>query len=317
LQQVGAKAFATASLVDPGKLPAFISYPRRRRMISVRHIWVLHRQRLLQAMAGLVCLAAVGGVFVARDKIGEEGAALYQLGLAKVAHSQFAISRISISGQAITSERDIMGALGIQPQTSMLNFDVDAARVALEGLPAISEATVRKVYPDRLYINVTERVPVARWRLDGTTYDIDPTGAKIGVDDGSAAQLPLVIGDDAGDDAMVMIRAMDQAITLKSGLVALSRIADRRWDMIYKSGLRVQLPEQGVAQALTQLRALESKYQLLDRDISLIDLRVPGIAAVEPSDAAQAQLAAISKANLAKNKGNFKQEADYAAPGTH
>ena len=316
MQQVGAKAFATASLVDPGKLPAFI-YPRRRRMISARHIWVLHRQRLLQAVAGLVCLAAVGGVYGARDKIGEEGAGLYQLGLAKVAHSQFAISQISISGQAITSEHDIVGALGIQPQTSMFNFDADAARLALEALPAISEATVRKVYPDHLYVNVTERVPVARWRLDGTTYDIDPTGAKIGVDDGSGTQLPLVIGDDAGDDAMVMIRAMDQATALKAGLVALSRIADRRWDMIYKSGLRVQLPEQGVAQALTQLQALESQYQLLDRDISLIDLRVPGIVAVEPSDAAQAQLAAISKANIAKNKGTFKQEADYAAPGTH
>jgi len=317
LQQVGAKAFATAAPVDPTRLPAFIGYPRRRRMISARHIWVLHRKRLLQAVAGLFCCAAIGGVYEVHDKIGEEGAMLYQMALGKIAHSQFAIAQISISGQAITSERDIVGALGITPQTSMLNFDADAARVAIEALPAITDATVRKVYPDHLYVKVTERLPVARWRLDGTTFDIDQTGAKVGVDDGSGSQLPLVIGDEAGDDAMVMIRAMDQAGPLKTGLVALSRIADRRWDMIYKSGLRVQLPEQGVAQALTQLQALESKYQLLDRDISLIDLRVPGIVAVKPSDAAQAQLAAISKANIAKNKGNFKQEADYAAPGTH
>jgi cell division protein FtsQ len=101
---------------------------------------------------------------------------------------------------------------------------------------------------------------------------------------------------------------------LKSGLVALSRIGDRRWDMIYTSGVRVQLPELGVAQALAQLSVLETKFQLLERDVELIDLRVPGIVAVEPSTAAQQQLAAIYKADVAKNKVKFNQDADYSAP---
>ena len=47
----------------------------------------------------------------------------------------------------------------------------------------------------------------------------------------------------------------------------------------------------------------------------LIDLRVPGILAVRPSDQAAQQLAAIAKANIAKNKGSFKEDADYSAPG--
>ena len=134
-------------------------------------------------------------------------------------------------------------------------------------------------------------------------------------EDGAAfPNLPLVVGDDAGEYAMVMTRAMDAYPALKEGLVALSRIGDRRWDMIYSSGVRIQLPELGVAQALAQLSTLEAKYQLLERDVEVIDLRVPGIIAVQPSAAAQQQLAAIYKADVAKNKVKFNQDADYTAP---
>jgi cell division protein FtsQ len=107
---------------------------------------------------------------------------------------------------------------------------------------------------------------------------------------------------------------MNQYPALKQGLVALSRIADRRWDMIYDSGLRIQLPEQGVAQALGQLTTLQDQFQLLQRDVVAVDLRVPGVVAIKPSDDAAKQLAAISKANMAKNKGSFKQDSDYSAP---
>ena len=65
--------------------------------------------------------------------------------------------------------------------------------------------------------------------------------------------------------------------------MALSRIADRRWDMIYDTGLRVQLPEQGVAQALKRLDMYQTDYQLLDRDVTIIDLRVDSVVAVRPA----------------------------------
>ena len=65
--------------------------------------------------------------------------------------------------------------------------------------------------------------------------------------------------------------------------MALSRIADRRWDLIYDTGLRVQLPEQGVAQALAHLVSYQDDYQLLDRDVSVIDLRIESVVAVRPN----------------------------------
>ncbi|HTJ57073.1 MAG TPA: FtsQ-type POTRA domain-containing protein [Devosiaceae bacterium] len=318
MQQVGADAFASAIAVDPKRLPGLIAAPRRRSFLNIGRVWVLHRKRVLQGMVLLGCCAVGGGLYQVREEIGTQAGNLYVLGERQLAHSPFAIARISISGMSLTDEKTIVSALAIRPETSMFNFDADAARQAIEALPAVSEATVRKVYPSHVYVSVTERVPVARWRLNGVTYLIDSTGAKISENGGDYPSLPLVVGDAAGDDAMVMLMAMNQYPALKQGLVALSRIADRRWDMIYQSGLRIQLPESGVAQALAQLMTLQDKFQLLQRDIVVVDLRVPGIVAVEPSQAAAQQLAAAAKARLDNLKNSEKKnpgaDADYAAP---
>ncbi|RYE82244.1 MAG: cell division protein FtsQ, partial [Hyphomicrobiales bacterium] len=82
---------------------------------------------------------------------------------------------------------------------------------------------------------------------------------------------------------------------LQKDLAALSRIGDRRWDLIYFTGLRVQLPEQGVAQALDNLAMYQRDASLLDRDVTLIDLRVPGTVALKPGPLAAEQIAASAK----------------------
>jgi cell division protein FtsQ len=285
LQQVKSEAFfAGARPVDPRTLPV----PARRSPLQrvnnrfnravVLHGTALRRTAMIAAM-----LAGAAGLFAAHEPIGNGIVALSSLAQGGFADAGLAVGEISISGQTLTSEQAIFDALGIQPETSTLAFDVEAARERIAELPAIDTVTVRKTYPADVSVSVTEHVPVARWRVDGITFVIDAAGAQIGEDGGAYGDLPLVIGDGAADDAMVMIRALQNFPQLQSGLVALSRIADRRWDMIYDTGLRVQLPEQGVAQALSKLAAYQSQYQLLDRDVTVIDLRVDSVVAVRPT----------------------------------
>src|SRR5690606_8214794 len=127
------------------------------------------------------------------------------------------------------------------------------------------------------------KVPVARWRVDGITFVIDGNGDQIGEDRGAYSDLPLVIGDGAADDALAMIRALKAVPDLQDGLIAISRIADRRWDLIYDTGLRIQLPEQGVAQALRKVVTYQKDYQILERDIAILDLRIDNLVAVRPN----------------------------------
>ena len=283
MQQVGRASFlANAELVDPRRLPA-LRRPGRRALVGLGHAWVLHGARLVPIGIILAVLVVLGALLALREPIVNITLTMADLIEGEIADAGLAIGRIEISGQSLASETDILIALGLEPGISTLGFDVAAAHDRVVALPAVASVSIRKSYPSDLVVSVTEHVPVARWRVDGVTFLVDAAGEQIGTDRGAYSDLPLVIGDGAADDAQVMIRALDNYPTLREDLVALSRIADRRWDMIFSTGLRVQLPETGVAQALRRLVTYQRDYQLLDRDVSVIDLRVPQLVALRPN----------------------------------
>ncbi len=284
MQQVKSEAFlAGARLVDPRALPVPARTPRNRLANRFGRAWVLHG-RLIRRGLMLAALAAIGlAGYQLREPAGFAVTGLTEIAQNQFAGAGFAIGEISITGQTLTSEQDIFDALGILPNTPTFGFDVEAARLRVAELPAVETVSVRKTYPADIAVVITEKVPVARWRVDGITFVIDGHGEQIGEDRGAYGDLPLVIGDGAADDALAMIRALDAVPQLQGGLIAISRIADRRWDLIYDTGLRIQLPEQGVAQALRKIVTYQNQFQILDRDIAILDLRIDNLVAVRPN----------------------------------
>ncbi len=284
MQQVKSEAFlAGARLVDPGALPVPVRTPRTIIANRLNRAFVLHGHIIRRSLMVAALLAGAVGLYQVREPIGALASTLGGAAQGEFADAGLAIGEISITGQTLTDEQAIFDALRIEPNTPTFVFDVAAARERIAMLPAIESVSVRRGLPGDVTVTVTEKVPVARWTVDGVPLLIDGAGDPIGEDTGAYGELPLVIGDGAADDALAMIRALDTFPMLQEGLVALSRIADRRWDLIYDTGLRVQLPEQGVSQALRKLTNYQSDYQLLDRDITLIDLRVDNVVAVRPT----------------------------------
>ena len=307
MQQVGAKGFVDAQLVDPRRLPVPLNNLGRTARINAGRAWVLHRKLILRAVAaGAVAVAAVG-VYEARDHVSDGAVAVYNMAQGEFARAGFGIGKINITGQTLTSEATVLAALQITPTTSTLNFDADAALARIKNIPSIKTASIRKIYPGELEISVTEKIPMARWRIGDATYLVDEAGSPVARDDGSFRELPLVVGEGAADDAMVMIRALDKYPSITEDLAALSRIGERRWDLIFYSGVRVQLPENGVAQALVQLDQDQRESQLLDRDVTVIDMRVPGMVSLKLGDLATKAWADLQK----KNKHVVKGDADY------
>lgn len=300
MQQVGAKSFANAQPVDPRHFPVVIPRSGRRALVKASHVWVLHKQAITRVVAAVLALLLAFGVYEARDAIGSVGVTIYRFVQGEFAQAGFGIDAIEITGQTLTDDKDIITLLTVGTGNSTLTFDAQKAQARLEWLRAVESATVRKVYPNRVIVSIVEKVPVARWRVGDTTWLIDGAGKKIGTDISSYTDLPLVIGEGAADDAVTMVRVLGRHEQLKEQLAALSRIGDRRWDLIYRNGLRVQLPESGVAQALDRLEMYQSEYALLDRDVTLIDLRVPGIVTLKPGELAAAQIAQIQGKKPAK-----------------
>ncbi len=281
MQQVGARGFADAQLVDPRQLPVPLSDLSRRARINFGHVWVLHRKILVRAAAAAIAVVGIVGAYEAREAIAIGATNVARLVQGQFASAGFGISEIKISGQLLTSEASIVAALGLDPTVSTLTFDADAALARIEAISTIKSAAIRKTYPGELSIVVEEKIPMARWRIGDATYLVDENGGPVARDDGSFRELPLVVGEGAADDAIAMIRTLERYPGITRDLAALSRIGDRRWDLIFYSGLRVQLPENGVAQALVQLDAYQATDQLLERDVTVIDLRVPGMVSLK------------------------------------
>ena len=311
MQQVGAKGFADAQIVDPRSLPVPLEVFTRSARTGLSRAWILHRKLMIRAIAAGVILVGVVGVYEGRDAVTGGALALIAAGQEQVAKVGFGISEINITGQTLTSEATILKALDIGSDASILTYDADAALARIKTIPSIKTVNIRKVYPNEIQVAVTEKVPMARWRIGDKTYLVDEDGSPVAVDDGSFRSLPLVVGEGAADDAMVMIHALDAFPSLTEDLAALSRIGERRWDLIFYSGLRVQLPEKGVAQALTQLSAYQSTDQLLDRDVNIIDMRVPGMLELKLGDLSAKWWADFKK----KNKHVIKGDSEYETAG--
>lgn len=283
MQQIGRPRTLVATSAPAPHLPVPARSASSRALVPVTRAWVLHRKLIIRIAAAFALALVLAGAFQARGGIMMAAQNVGDLFNGRFAAAGYGVSEIAISGQVLTSERQVLDALAITPDTTIFEFDAQAARDRVAELPAIADVSVRKIYPDRLIVELTEIAPVARWRVDGVTFLVDATGNQIAEATLADEALPLVIGDGAADDALAMIRVLHLHPELEVGLAALSRIADRRWDMIYETGLRVRLPESGLVQALNVLDEQQAAHRLLDRDLDLIDLRVPGLMALRPT----------------------------------
>jgi cell division protein FtsQ len=286
LQQVGASAFAHARPIDPRHLPVPTHPTRalgRRLVVGMSHAWVLHRRILVRVILALVALATIVGLYQARDGLVAVGATVVRMVQGEFAAAGFAVTEIEVSGQKLTRDEDIATMLAFASSGSTITFDPALAMTRLRWLQAVDEVTVRKIYPNKIVVEIVEKEPLLRWKMGDTTWLVDGEGRPIARDPGGYSELPLVVGAGANDDALIMVNSLNRHELLKKDLAALSRIGDRRWDLIYYTGLRVQLPELGVAQALDRLESYQRDYALLDRDVTLIDMRVEGMLALKPT----------------------------------
>lgn len=187
----------------------------------------------------------------------------------------FAISEIEISGQVNTSEIAIIEALGLNESTSLASLDVRDARETLQGLPWVEKAEVRKAYPDKLEIRVTERHAFAIWQTGETLSLIERDGRVIGAYAGYGFNdLPLVVGPGAATAAAPFMELLSAYPSFASQVKALIHVGERRWDVRLANGITVKLPANQPAAAVEKLLAMDSVNQILSRDIASIDMRL-------------------------------------------
>ena len=188
------------------------------------------------------------------------------------------LNEITISGQKQTSDKQIYAKLDIAGTKSIWMFDAAAARQRIETLPWIDKSSVKRIFPDRLHIEIKERVAVARWRRSDHEVLIDRAGRELGRPRGSKrdiARLPLFVGEGAGEHAHAIHAAVMAQPDLNARIMYFERVAGRRWTLHLKDGVAIHLPAKKWDVALIRMMRGIAGQRLFDKKFSILDLRIP------------------------------------------
>ena len=214
----------------------------------------------------------------------------------------FRITSVVINGRKQLSQDEILAIGGVSGRSSLLFLDADDVRDKLKANPWIADATVLKLYPGRLMIDVTERKAFALWQEAGRLSVIADDGALLEpYVSRRFLSLPLVVGKGADTQARDFLALLARYPQVNSVTKAAIYVGERRWNLRLKDGLDIRLPEQDVGNALAALSKLDQDDRLFSKDVVAIDMRLPDRLVVQLSDDA-----AKAREDLFKDKKKKK-----------
>ena len=211
-----------------------------------------------------------GGVGSARDGVNQQLVAWSgQAGLV--------VRDVFVEGRRRTPPEALRSQLGIQVGMPLLALDTAATKERLEDLAWVEQASVARLLPDTVHIRLLERQPLALWQHDGGFDVIDRDGAVVesalNVRRDEYRHLRVVVGEGAPESSARLFALLSTEPELSRRVVAATRVGDRRWNLHLDNRAEVWLPEQDAVGAWRLLAQKARDQALLDRAVSVIDLR--------------------------------------------
>lgn len=194
------------------------------------------------------------------------------------ARAGFRVEEILVEGRNRTPREELLSALGVQRGDPILGIDLAATRQRLEEISWVKNATIERRLPNEVHLLISERNPVVLWQNQGKYYLVDRDGQVVGDEIEEYAELPLMVGEGAPDHAAELVDLLNAEPALQKRVKAAQWIGERRWNITLDrtiGGIDVRLPEEDPIAAWHQLATLDKEQSLLERKVTLIDMRLP------------------------------------------
>jgi cell division protein FtsQ len=188
----------------------------------------------------------------------------------------FVVTNIEVEGREATDPETIMAALDAARGTPILGVSPSQAKEKLQRLPWVRSASVERRLPHTLYIRLDERRPLALWQHGGRQELIDHDGTVIpNIELTRFPHLPIVVGEGAAPHARALLDMLRTEPRLAERVGAAIWVGGRRWNLRIDHTIDVYLPEEDAAEAWAHLAELERTDGLLQRDVQVVDMRLP------------------------------------------
>lgn len=193
---------------------------------------------------------------------------------ATLADAGFRVENILVEGRAEVDAEVLRAIINLERGDPIFAFDPAETREMIERLSWVREAHVERRLPNTVYVGLVERTPVALWQHKNKLRVIDAEGVtltdKLSVNQKS---LPIVVGEYANEQAYDLLVMLNAEPGIQELVEAATWVGDRRWDLALKNDMVVRLPEMDIGLALSRLSQAQEQDKILDKDLSVIDLR--------------------------------------------
>jgi len=282
---------------DPA--PSRISY-------RLQRLWLTPLFRLLvRAGLPLVLVAGATSWYLAQPENREAlMAQVAELRRSIEERPEFMVKLMVIEGASDSVADDIREILPVDFPISSFDLDLQAMRERIEELDAVAQADLRIRAGGVLEIRIVERQPAAVWRVHGDLELLDAEGRRVAVLDSRLERpdLPLLVGVGAERAVPEALALFEAAAPVRERIRGLVRVGERRWDLVLDRDQRIMLPEREPVQALLQVMALNEAQELLARDVTVVDMRIPARPTLRLSETAIEELRTLRRVKLGENR---------------
>ncbi|HTM96073.1 MAG TPA: cell division protein FtsQ/DivIB [Croceibacterium sp.] len=227
-------------------------------------------------LAGILCLGAAI-VWTIASLAGFPAMAEYRLAEA-AGQAGFEVDRVEVRGVERLNELKVYERVLGERDRAMPLVDIHAVRDQLLELSWVKDARVSRQLPDTLVVDIVERKPHAVLQKPNRLVLIDDTGHELEPVSATKAKGMLAIsGPGAQRQVEDLSGLLDAAPALKPQVSAAEWVGNRRWNLTFKTGQVLALPQGGdaAAGALVSFARLDGVNRLLGGKVTAFDMRAP------------------------------------------
>lgn len=232
----------------------------------------LHRILMTLILAAAAAIVWTVAVMAGIPALASEQAALI------ASDAGFKVSHLEVRGVNRMNEQRIYERVLGQNDRAMTTLDLAALRDELNQLPWVKDARVSRKLPDTLVIDIVERNPHAVLRKPDRMVLIDDSGVELETVKLDKAKGMLVLsGLGVGQRVQDLTRLLDAAPALKPQVSEAEWVGNRRWNLTFKTGQVLALPEgdEKSAGALLSFARMDGVNRLLGGKVAAFDMRAP------------------------------------------
>lgn len=205
--------------------------------------------------------------------------ALAQAQVARIAaDAGFEVRHVRVTGTARMDEQQVYARALAQRNQAMPEVDIAKLREELRALPWVKDARVSIQLPHTLAIDIVEREPHAVLEKPDRLMLIDATGVELEpVAADKAKGMLRLAGPGAARQARALETLLAAAPALGPQVEAAEWVGNRRWNLTFKTGQLLALPEGEVeaASALVKFARLDGQNRLIGGKVIAFDMRTP------------------------------------------